>query len=157
MKTRIMIAIACLLPALLGAHPAQAQAELPAQLKYIDVQLEIFVPLMQQYEQDYFKLNGQYYQALGTHDTVPTGADSASDLTKRPTDQLTSLAPLWDKTGLPSAIAWKFTINTAVTPEGPGYSLVVYTVVKNVTWSCLYSYIPGQKSIPWEIVPEVKQ
>lgn len=153
MKSKLLI-LAILIPMLLSVTTSgvKAQDKLPPQLTYIDAQLDIFVPLLQDYQMDYFKRNGEYYQALGSHSIVPTGADVATDMSKHPTDQLTSLAPLWDATGLPAAIAWSFTINTAKTPDGPGYDLVVQTIIKDITWQCIYSFNPDEKSVLWEIV-----
>jgi hypothetical protein len=154
MKIKLLVLLPLLSMLFAASATVHAQDKLPPQLAYIDAQLEIFVPAVQNYQADYFKANKRYYQALGSHSTAPSDAQAASDLTSHPTDQLTSLAPLWDYTGLPASIAWSFTVNTEVTPDGPGFSIVIQTVIDKNTWQRVYDFTPGNKNIPWEILPQ---
>jgi len=156
MKTRIAIAIVLLAMLGMAAPAAHAQEALPEQLKYIDAQLEIFTPKLAAFQADYFHTNSEYYQALGTHDKAPATADVVSDLKAKPSDQLMDLGPLWDYAGLPASINWSFIVNVAVTPTGPGYTLVVQTTVKDVVWECTVTTIPGEKNRPWQIRPPVE-
>jgi hypothetical protein len=149
MKTRLVLFVALLAALLTPAAPAQAQEELPAQLKYIDAQLDVFIPLTQKYEDEYYQRHQQYYQALGSHEKAPATAEIASDLKARPTDQLADLGGLWDASGLPASINWRFRVDVATTPSGPGWQLVVQTTVKDVVWERIYSTIPGNKGTEW--------
>lgn len=149
MKTYICIIAVLLAVLCTGAPCAQAQEELPAQLKYIDAQLDVFIPLAEKYEGEYYQRNQQYYQALGSHEKAPATAEIATDLKAKPTDQLADLGGLWDASGLPASINWSFRIDVAVTPSGPGWQLVVQTTIKDVVWERIYTTIPGNKSTEW--------
>jgi hypothetical protein len=155
MKTRMLFAL--LLPVLLAISvtPAQAQDVTPLQLKYIDAQLEIFIPSLAEFQAKYFDTNKAYYQALGSHDKAPATADVATDLKAKPSDQLMDLGPLWDAAGLPASLNWAFRVDVAVTPWGPGYTLVVQTTVKDAVWQRTITTVPGGKSENWYALPVV--
>ena len=135
------------------AIPAGATELLPPQLEYIDVQLMVFLPKVQSFQADYLAANGTYYQALGSHSVIPTGADGADRLEEHPTDQDATLAPLWEDTGLPTEIAWAFTITVYESPFGRGYLVTVCTDVEGVTWCLENDYGPGGGGYPWMPLP----
>lgn len=161
MKHSVFLVLAVTLIAALAVTTAGAQEPLPPQLEYIDAQLNIFLPKVAEFQASYFKEYGSYYQALGSHSTIPTGADGSDKLEDHPTDQDTTLAPLWELAGLPTEIAWSFTINAYVSPRGAGYTVTVCTVVatdeKSDTWCRVDDYGPEGQTTPWylDFVPEV--
>jgi hypothetical protein len=155
MKTKLLVTLFLACAVLLtAAAPARADEPLPTQLEYVDAQLDIFRPLLADYQASYLSENGEYYQALGSHSVIPSGADGADLLDNHPTDQDTTLAPLWDSTGLPTEIAWSFQINVCAGSEGQGYILVVSTVVEDATWQRSDHAGYCGESEPWHIVEE---
>jgi hypothetical protein len=155
---KFLLIVAVLLPVLFAPCGTRAQeTELPEQLKYIDAQLKIFIPKLTAFQDDYFAVSKAYYQALGSHDKAPATAEVASDLKAKPSDQLMDLTPLWDYSGLPAALNWSFRVDVAVTPWGPGYTLVVQTTVKDTVWTRTVTTVPGEKSQGWMIYDAIEE
>lgn len=161
MKHKLLTVLALTLILALAVPAVGAEEPLPPQLEYIDAQLNIFLPKVAVFQQTYFKEYSNYYQSLGSHSTIPNGADGSDKLADHPTDQDTSLVPLWEETGLPTEIAWSFTINTYVSPKGAGYMVTICTSVatdeKSSNWCRVEGVGPEGGTTPWylDIVPEV--
>lgn len=151
MKTKLLALVLTCAVLLAAVVPVTAEEPLPIQLEYIDAQLDIFQPLLADYQANYLQANGVYYQALGSHSVIPSGADGADLLDDHPTDQDTTLAPLWETTGLPTEIGWSFSIGTYAAPAGSGYVLTVCTAVEAVTWCRSVDNGPEGNTAPWHI------
>ncbi len=147
----VLLALAALLAV---AVPARADVPLPTQLEYVDAQVDVFLPLLADYQADYLTANGAYYQALGSHSVIPSGADGADQLENHPTDQDATLAPLWNAAGLPTEIAWSFAINVCAAPAGQGYILIVTTAVNDETWQRSIQAGYCGESEPWHVTEE---
>lgn len=121
---------------------AAAQVVQPAQLAYIDAQVEIFDQRLAAYQAEYVAANGQYYQALASHSVAPASLTAPDDLTAHPTDQEISLAAVWTDTGLPVELGWSFQISTYNGPSGMGYTVTVSTVIDGQTWQRTLNHGP---------------
>jgi hypothetical protein len=114
--------------------PAQADGELPGELEYIDADLSIFIPQLEDYQDAYYITNDKYFQSLVSHNTPPSGATAPDNLSSHPDDQDETLADLWEYADLPSTIAWSFRVDTYSGPEGDGYVLIVEATVDDAVW-----------------------
>lgn len=117
------------------AAPMQVQAEeLPGQLAYIDADINVFVPYLEDYQDEYHSIHSHYFQSLASHNTPPSGATAPDNLESHPEDQTEALSELWDYANLPDEIAWSFRVDVYDGPNGDGYVLVVETTVDNNVW-----------------------
>jgi hypothetical protein len=121
----------------------------PPQLDYINAELDVFIPRLDAFQAAYYSSNDQYFQALTSHSTVPSGVEPA-DITTHPTDQDAVLATLWDYTGLPVALNWSLRIDVYDGPDGAGYVLTVSTNVAGDTWITSVNHGPDTwRDTPW--------
>lgn len=150
MKKIVTVLVLALITAL--TIPAGAAEVLPPQLEYIDAQLDVFLPKLEKYQAMYLEKNKGYFQALGSHSLIPTGADGADKLKDHPTDQDTTLVPLWEETGLPTEIAWSFTLSVYDGPKGKGYILTVCTLIDADTWCRSDDFGPEGRTETWAVL-----
>lgn len=120
----------------LPAAPVSAQGQqYPAQLEYIDAQIELFLPRLDAFEYQYITQTGNYWQALTSHTSAPVGVEVPDNLAALPTDGVISLAVMWDYAALPDAIGWSWRVDTYNGPDGAGYVLNISTNVDGVVWN----------------------
>lgn len=120
-----------------------AQVEYPAELQYYDAQINVLLPRLENFQAQYYAVNGRYYQALESHATAPDVPTLPDGITQSPTDQIENLAYFWEAFAeLPDVLAWSFRIDTYSGPNGDGYVLTVLTVVDGVTWTRSINYGP---------------
>ena len=139
----------------LSATPALAQVDAyPAELAYIDAQVNVMLPRLEQYQAQYYNANGMYYQALISHSVAPDVPTPPDGLSASPTDQAENLAYFWQVFAtLPDALAWSFSIDTYAGPDGAGYVLNVQTVVNGQTWMRSINYGPDYwRAAEWYLV-----
>ena len=142
-KNNVLIILAFLAGNVIGITTTNVNAqdvlpgdggEYPEQLKYYDAQIDVLLPYLDQFQQEYFVLYERYYQALISHSQVPETLTTPDKLTYHPTDQAENLAYLWDRSYLPAEIAWAFSIDVYSGPGGDGYVLNIEALVDQVTW-----------------------
>lgn len=136
---------------------AQAQAAYyyPNELAYIDAQVNLMLPLLDQFEADYFAVNSRYYQALVSHSSPPEVPEIPDGIYGSPTDQPESLAYFWEFAALPDTLAWALRIDTYSAPDGNGYVLGVETVIDGNAWARSVNYGPDtSRSFDWYPVTE---
>jgi hypothetical protein len=121
---------------------AAAQEYFPDELLYTDAQINIMLPRLEAFQDEYHKVNGRYYQALISNNTAPDVPVVPDGIKSSPTDQPETLAFFWDASSLPDTLAWSFSIDTYAGPDGEGYVLSVYTVVDSETWLRVINYGP---------------
>ena len=139
----LLVLLALLSVAAQPERVAAAQADhYPAVLKYVDAQLEVFVPYLIEYQDGYYLDNGFYFQALQSHHTPPDGVQPPDDPNSHPTDQAEALAALWSYSQLPASINWSLRVDTYNGPDGSGYVLTVETSIGIHVWSRSINYGP---------------
>lgn len=121
--------------------PAQP-VTVPDQLAYIDAQVEVFTTHLTQFQMSYYGSNGQYFQALESHSAPPELLEAPDGLLSHPTDQMTPLSVLWLSAGLPAELGWSFRVDTYNGPSGPGYVVVLKTVIEGDTYQREINYGP---------------
>jgi hypothetical protein len=114
--------------------PVKAKENTPKALEYIDAQVDVFEPMLEQYEADYFTANGGYFQALASHSSPPEEDMPPDGIYNHPTDQALALAELWTYAGLPNSVNWSFRVDVYNAPSGPGYVLVIGCKHGNDNW-----------------------
>lgn len=125
-----------------SAQAAQVVAY-PAELAYYDAQVDLMLPRLDDFQYQYYTVNGRYYQALESHAAAPDVPTVPDGIDNSPTDQPESLALFWDVFAeLPEVLAWAFRIDTYSGPDGDGYVLTVTTVVNGETWQRSVNYGP---------------
>jgi len=155
-KLLLLITLVTLFALPMSASAAQVNPY-PSELAYIDAQVNIMLPRLEQYQAQYFQRNGQYYQALMSHSTAPDVPTPPDGLSSAPTDQDENLAYFWQVYAtLPSQLAWAFSIDTYCGPQGCGYVLNVETVVNGMTWMRAVNYGPDNwRAAEWYMyIPE---
>jgi hypothetical protein len=150
MKQKLTTIIAILVLAFASVSMASAQGEtLPLQLDYVNAELDVFIPRLDSFQAEYYGFNGQYFQAVQSHSTIPAGVEPA-DITSHPTDQEEVLATLWNYAGLPLETNWALQIDTYNGPDGPGYVLTVSTNVNEEIWIKSINFGPDTwRSTDW--------
>jgi hypothetical protein len=114
----------------------------PNELTYLDAQVDIMLPMLQDFQAAYYGVNGRYYQALVSHASPPEVPEVPDGIYASPTDQPESLAYFWTYASLPNTLAWSFRIDTYSAPAGDGYVLEVETVINGETWTRAINYGP---------------
>ena len=138
--TALMLALSTL--AVTNVHASQVQ-HYPAQLEYIDAQVNVMLPRLDDFQAQYFTVNGRYYQALQSHTAAPDVPTIPDGIDQSPTDQPESLALFWDAFAeLPDQLAWSFRIDTYSGPDGDGYVLTIETLINGETWTRAVNYGP---------------
>lgn len=151
----IIVIVAVVVPAVAAANVHDESAAPLPQLDYIDAQIDVFMPRLQQFQADYIAANGSYYQALESHSLAPVGSEAADNLDGHPTDQEASLAPLWDDTGLPYEINWSFSVGTYDGPGGSGYVLTVTAIIDGTAWvRSINMGAESHRNADWHMVTE---
>lgn len=144
MKKLFYILPFLLLSLLAVTATASARQEIffPAELTYVDAQIEVMLPYLSAFQTEYHTINGRYYQALTSNTTAPDVPVVPDGINASPTDQVESLAFFWDSAALPDTLAWSFRIDTYAGPDGEGYVLTVDTVVNDVTYERAINFGP---------------
>lgn len=143
---RNALIVIVLMAAVIGVVPVTA-APLgsPPQLAYIDAQIDVMLPKMQAFQDQYLKLSGNYYQALESNSKAPDVPVKPDGLSTAPTDQKENLAFFWDEIAyLPSELAWSFHIDTYSGPKGEGYVLIASTMIDGMAWEKAMNYGPEE-------------
>jgi hypothetical protein len=131
----------------------QADEDLPGQLSYINADLDVFIPLLEDYQDSYYVTNDQYFQSLVSHNTPPSGVTAPDNLDSHPEDQDETLADLWEYASLPDEIAWSFRIDIYSGTGGDGYVLIVETMIDGDTWHREINFGPeSYRNMDWFLV-----
>jgi hypothetical protein len=142
-------------PLFVPVSGALAANDNPKVLEYIDAQVEVFAPMLETYQDDYFAANGTYFQALASHSSPPEGDANPDGLPSHPTDQAEALADLWDYAGLPASVNWSFRVDTYDGPDGPGYVLTVGCSHGNDHWQRSINYGPeSYRTVDWFVLED---
>jgi hypothetical protein len=134
---KILILTTLVLMLAVGIVPVSAAQAVyyPSELAYIDAQITVMQPLLDQFQTDYHAVNNRYYQALVSHSSPPNVPQIPDSIYSTPTDQPESLAYFWNYASLPDLLAWSLRIDTYSGPDGDGYVLNVETVINGETWT----------------------
>jgi hypothetical protein len=140
----LLMLVVSVLPA---AQVSAAQVQYyPAQLEYIDAQVNLMLPRLDDFQAEYYAVNGRYYQALQSHTTAPDVPTVPDAIDQSPTDQPEDLALFWDGFAeLPDQLGWSFRIDTYASPDGDGYVLTVETVIDYQTWTRSVNHGPASE------------
>lgn len=149
----ILLALVVLISATATNAFAATQVFYPAELEYVDAQINVMLPRLDKFQAEYFEINKRYYQALTSTTTVPNVPVVPDQIEVSPTDQVETLAFFWDASSLPDTLAWSFRIDTYSGPDGDGYVLTIATTVKNETWMRVINYGPDTyRAVDWYLV-----
>lgn len=131
-----------------------AQVEYPAELQYYDAQIDVLLPRLENFQAQYYAVNGRFYQALESHTAAPDVPTLPDGITTSPTDQPEDLAYFWEVFAeLPDVLAWSFRIDTYSGPDGDGYVLTVSTLVNGETWQRSVNYGPDTwRAVDWYVL-----
>ena len=152
MKLKLFVLLV-LTTLLLSATPARAAVNVPPELAYIDAQVEVMAPFLQNFQSRYMQVNGRYYQALFSSSTAPDVPTVPSELHASPTDQPEALAYFWDYASLPTELAWRYSIDTYAGADGAGYVLNAETVIDGTVWRKSLNYGPeNDRAADWYIM-----
>lgn len=130
----LLISLAVVLASAFAMPTPVLADELPGELAYIDADLAVFVPYLEDFQDAYYTTHNQYFQSLVSHNSPPAGATAPDNLTSHPDDQDATLQELWEYASLPDEIAWSFKIDTYSGTNGDGYVLVVEHLINGETW-----------------------
>lgn len=140
--TLFFLALAAVVFTPLTAHAAQVD-QYPAELEYYDAQIDLMLPRLAQFQDQYHAVNGRYYQALESHTAAPEVPTVPDGIHNSPTDQPEDLALFWETFAeLPEVLAWSFRIDTYSGPDGDGYVLTVTTIVDGIEWQRAINHGP---------------
>ena len=136
MNKTVLLALLSVLA--LAVHPLTVSAQgdhYPDELAYYDAQINVLLPRLDEFQSQYYAVNGRYYQALTSHEKAPEVPTVPDKLDASPTDQPEALAYFWDKgASLPDQLAWSLRIDTYTAPLGSGYVLTIETIIDGETW-----------------------
>ena len=158
MKKLLAVLPILLLMLAIGIVPVGAaqQQAFPAELAYYDAQINVLIPRLNNFQAQYYAVNGRYYQALVSHETAPDVPTVPDGITSSPTDQPETLAYFWETFAeLPDSLGWSFRIDTYYGPDGNGYVITISTLVDGETWERAVNYGPeAWRAAEWyHVVP----
>lgn len=156
MKNITLISVLFVLLASVTTVSAAQVVTYPAELQYYDAQIELMLPRLAEFQEQYYAVNGRYYQALESHASAPDVPEVPSEINTSPTDQPEALAMFWQFANLPDVLAWSYRIDTYSGPEGDGYVLTISTVIAGAEWRRSINHGPDQwRTVDWYLfVPE---
>lgn len=139
-------------PAASGAALAQATADVPADAKAtpegkatpapevvkleVDQALSEHLAKLLDFQTQFFKTYGRFYQALDSHSEPPADGKLVPPdlLDTKPTNETEKSADLWQQLTLDPALPYSSRVDVYQGPEGWGYVLTVSATLNKETW-----------------------